>query len=115
MKTEAHCPTCNHPFSFWRVAFLYDPFHFYCRNCSWRIVIGNDKIFLWGALAAVAGISFMLLQFIIARDMWRLLIIAVLWLVSFQIIAIITGLVIVNVARFYKPEPDENERESDAD
>jgi len=92
------------------VAFLLDPFHFYCRNCSWRIVIGHDRIFLWGALAAVGVISFILLQFIIARDMWRLLILAVLWLVSFQIVAIITALVILNVARFYKPEPDEDER-----
>ena len=92
------------------MAFLLDPFHFYCRNCSWRIVIGHDRIFLWGALAAVGVISFILLQFIIARDMWRLLILAVLWLVSFQIVAIITALVILNVARFYKPEPDEDER-----
>jgi hypothetical protein len=115
MKTRAHCPTCNFPFSFWRVAFLYDPFHFYCSNCRWRIVIGHDKAFLWGALAAIAVISFILLQFIIARDWWRLLILAVLWFVSFQIVAIITGLVIVNIARFYKPAPDEDERGSDAD
>lgn len=115
MKTQAHCPTCNFPFSFWRVAFLYDPFHFYCRNCGWRIVIGHDKAFLWGAFAAVAAITYILLQFIIARDWWRLLILAVLCLVSFQIVAVITGLVIVNVARFYKPEPDADERGSDAE
>jgi hypothetical protein len=108
MKTEAHCPTCNFPFSFWRVALLLDPFHFYCTNCGWRIVIGGDKAFLWGALAVVGVITFILIQFIIPRDFLRLAIVAVLWLVSFQIVAIITALVIVNVARFYKPEPDED-------
>ncbi len=110
MKTEAHCPTCNFPFSFWRVAFLLNPFEFYCKNCGSRIVIGHDKTFLWGAFAAVAVISFILLQFIIPRDMWRLLILGVLWVVSFEIVAIITGLVIVNVARFYKPESEADER-----
>jgi len=106
MKTEAHCPTCNFPFSFWRVAFLLDPFHFYCKNCRWRIVIGHDKRFMYGAIAAVAVISVILFQFLIARDMRRLLILAVLWIISFSIVEIITGLVIVNVARFYKPESD---------
>ena len=106
MKTEAHCPTCNFPFSFWRLAFLLDPFHFYCGNCGWRIVIGHDKTFMYGALAAVAVISLILLQFLIPRDFRRLLILFVLWLVSVQIVGIITGLVIVNVARFYKPESD---------
>ena len=104
MKTEAHCPTCNFPFSFWRVAFLLDPIHFYCKNCGWRIVIGNDRTFLWGAIATIAVISVILFQFIIARDFRRLLILFVLWLVSFYVVEIIIGLVIVNVARFYKPE-----------
>ena len=65
---------------------------------------------MYGAIAVVAVISLILFQFIIARDMWRLLILGVLWLVSFEIVAIITGLVIVNVAQFYKPEPDTGER-----
>jgi hypothetical protein len=110
MKTEAHCPTCNFPFSFWRVAFLLNPFEFYCKNCGWRIVIEHDKAFLWGAISVIALISVILFQFIIARDMRRLLILGVLWLVSFYIVEIITGLVIVNVARFYKPESDADKR-----
>ena len=110
MKTEAHCPTCNFPFSFWRVAFLLNPFEFYCKNCGSRIVIGGDKVFLWSVFAALAVITFILSRFIIARDYWRLLIVAVLWLVAFEIVEIIAGLVIVNVARFYKPESDADER-----
>lgn len=89
---------------------LLDPFHFYCKNCHWRIVIGHDKAFLYGALAVVAVISVILFQFIIARNMGRLLILFVLWVVSFYIVAFITGLVIVNVARFYKPESDADVR-----
>lgn len=111
MKTEAHCPTCNYPFSFWRVAFLLNPFQFYCKNCGWRIVIGGDKTFLLSAVAAIAVISYILLQFIIPRDYGRLLILFVLWIVSFYIIEIITGLVIVNVAQFYKPEESDGDDE----
>ena len=109
MKTKAHCPTCNYPFSFWRVAFAYSPFHFYCKNCRWRIVIGRDKTFMWGAIAVLAVISVILFQFIIPRDFRRLLILFVLWVVSFYVVEIITGLVIVNVAQFYKPEEDDGE------
>lgn len=104
LKTEAHCPTCNFPFSFWRVVFLLTPFQFYCKNCSRRIVIGHDKAFMGAAITVVALISIILFQFIIARDMRRLLILVVLWIVSFYIVEIITALVIVNVAQFYKPE-----------
>lgn len=111
MKTEAHCPTCNFPFSFWRVAFLLNPFQFYCINCGWRIVIGGDRTFLWGAVAAIAVISVILFQFIIARDMRRLLILFVLWVVSFYVVEIITGLLIVNVAQFYKPEESDSDDE----
>ncbi len=56
------------------------------------------------AITVVALISIILFQFIIARDMRRLLILVVLWIVSFYIVEIITALVIVNVAQFYKPE-----------
>lgn len=111
MKTEAHCPTCNYPFSFWRVALLLNPFQFYCKNCGWRIVIGGDKTFLWAAVAAVAVISYILSRFIIPRDYWRLLILAALWLVSFYVVEIIISLVIVNVARFYKPEESDGDDE----
>jgi uncharacterized membrane protein (UPF0182 family) len=58
---------------------------------------------MWGAIAAVAVISVILFNFIIARDMRRLLILCALWLVLFYIVEIITGLVIVNVAQFSKP------------
>ena len=55
------------------------------------------------AITVVALISIILFQFIIARDMRRLLILVVLWIVSFYIVEIITALVIVNVAQFYEP------------
>lgn len=111
MKTEAHCPTCNFPFSFWRVASLLNPFEFYCKNCGWRIVIGHDKAFMWSAITVVALISIILFQFIIARDMRRLLVLCVLWLISFCVVEIIAGLVIVNVAQFYKPEESDGDDE----
>ena len=109
MKTEAHCPTCNFPFSFWRVAFLYSPFHLYCKNCGWRIVIRHDKAFMWSLLAAVGLISVILFNFIVARDIRRLLILCALWLVSFYVVEIIAGLVIVNVGEFSKPEESDND------
>lgn len=65
---------------------------------------------MWGTFAALTLISIILFQFVIARDMRRLVILAVLWLVSIYVVEIITALVIVNVARFYKPESDTNER-----
>ena len=64
-----------------------------------------------GAIAAVAIISVILFQFIIARDTQRLLVLGVLWLVSFYVVEIITGLVIVNVAQFYKPEESAGDEE----
>lgn len=103
MKTEAHCPTCSFPFSFWRVAFAYSAFHFYCKRCRWRIVIGGDREFMWAALSVVAIISIILYSFIVARDLWRLLVLFAIWLVCFEIVAIIFGLIIVNVAQFSRP------------
>ena len=111
MKTEARCPTCDYPFSFWRLVFLYSPFHFYCKSCGWRIVIGKDKTFMYSAMAAIAVISVILFNFIIARDMKRLLILGAIWLVSFYIVEIIISLLIVNVAEFYKPEESDGEDE----
>ena len=64
-----------------------------------------------GAITVVALISIILFQFIIARDMRRLLILVVLWIVSFYIVEIISALVIVNVARFYKPEEGDGDNE----
>jgi len=59
---------------------------------------------MWGVLAVLAVISVILFQFIIPRDMWRLLILFVIWVVSFYVVEIVTGLVIVNVATFSKPD-----------
>ena len=109
MKTEASCPTCNFPFSFWRVAFAYSPFQLYCKSCRWRIVIVGDKQFTWAALAAVAVVSVVLFKFIVARDLSRLLVLSAVWLVLFEMIEIIIGVIIVNVARFSRPEVDNKE------
>lgn len=67
---------------------------------------------MWGALAALAVISIILFNFIIARDIRRLLILVVLWLVLFQVVEIIVGLIIVNFAHFSRPDRSVAEDES---
>ena len=112
MKTEAYCPTCNFPFSFWRVAFAYSPFALYCKNCRWRIVVVGDKKFMWAELGMLAIISIILANLIIARDFSRLLILGALWLVFFAILEIIFALIIVNMAQFSKPAEAHNDLEA---
>lgn len=103
MKTEAHCPNCNAPFSFWRLA-ISNPFALYCMSCGWRIDIVRAKIFMWLMLAGMLLITFSLAQFIIPRDYTRLLILAILWVAGIAVLDIIVSLMMVNWAQLSKPE-----------
>ena len=104
MKTKAYCPTCESSFSFWRVVFAYSPFGLYCRSCGWRIVIGRDRENMWGMYGTFGVITLVLVHFIIARDPSRFAVLGVLWILSFALIEIIGGLLIVNLAHFSTPE-----------
>ena len=104
MKTKAYCPTCEAPFSFWRVAFAFSPFTLYCHNCGWRIVIGRDREILWGTYGTFVVITLVLTRFIIARDWSRMAVLGVLWIFSFALIEIVGSLLIVNFAHFSTPE-----------
>ena len=106
MKTKAHCPTCNYPFSFWRVVFLYSPFTFYCKNCRTRIVINWTQAYIGGVLAGLTLITVVLANFIVPRDSLRLLVLAALWLVLFEVLQIIVSLIIVNRNDFAKPDDE---------
>ena len=59
---------------------------------------------MWAAFAVVAAFSAILFNFIVARDFTRLFVLCALWLVFFEILEIIMGLIIVNVAQFSKPD-----------
>jgi hypothetical protein len=102
MKTEAPCPSCDFPFSFWRVAFALSPFNIFCRNCGSRIVIKGDKSIIWAMLVVLALISFVLFRFIVARDFMRLVLLTALWLALFEILEIVVALMIVNWGQFSK-------------
>ena len=104
MKTKAYCPTCEFPFSFWRLACAYSPFAFYCVNCNTRIVIGRATSFMWGLLVGIVGMTFLLANFIIPRDMVRLAVLVVLWLASVFVISFIVALLMVNMGQFYAPD-----------
>ena len=104
MKTKANCPTCEYPFSFWRVVFALTPYSLYCKNCGWRIVIGRDREILWATYGAFLVITLILAQFIVARDFSRLAVLGVLWIVSFYALEIIVSLLIVNFGRFSQPK-----------
>ena len=110
MKTEAHCPNCNSPFSYWRLVFSSSPYHLYCYNCHWRIDIDAKK-FVWAMLAGVTTISLVLTRFVVANNWSRLLVLAVLWLVLVFILDIIIAVLTVNLAQISKP--DENEPDDD--
>jgi len=58
---------------------------------------------MWAALAVLAVISVILFNFIVARNMTRLLILVAVWLVFFVVLEISVGLLIVNFAHFSKP------------
>lgn len=59
---------------------------------------------MWAELAVVAIVSVILFNFIVARDLWRVLVLFAIWLVSFVILEIIFALIIVNMAQFSRPE-----------
>jgi hypothetical protein len=104
MKTNACCPTCGFPFSFWKVAFALSPFSLYCDNCEWRIVIRGDKTIMWATIAVLALISVVIFSFMLPRNLPRLVLLSVLWLVCFEILEIIVGLMIINWGQFSQPE-----------
>ena len=104
MKTEAPCPTCNSPFSFWRLVFGAGPLHLYCWKCGWRIVIDGYQKFIWLDAAGVSIISFAVISFVTPGNFSRLFVLAVIWFVLVFILQIIICLMIVNMARFSKPE-----------
>jgi len=103
VKTEAHCPTCNSPFSFWRLAFSFSPYHLYCQNCHWRIDIDAKK-FVWAEFVGLAVITLVLIKFVVAHNWWRLLILAVLWIVLVVILDLVVALLMVNLAQISKPD-----------
>ena len=103
MKTEAHCPTCGFPFSFWKVAFALTPFSIYCKKCGWRIVITAGKGIMWATIAVLALISFVLFRFVVPHNLPRLVLLSALWLVCFYLLEIVVALLIVNWAQFSKP------------
>ena len=104
MKTEAHCPTCGFPFSFWKVAFALSPFSIYCNSCGGRIVIRGDKSIMWATIAVLALISVVIFSFMVPQNLTRFVVLSALWFVCFQILEIIVALMIVNWGQFSKPE-----------
>ena len=104
MRTKAPCPTCGVPFSFWRVAFAATPFSVYCWGCGWRIVIKNDKAIMWAELGVLAVVTIILISLIVPRNVPRIIVLAVLWVVFFEMIELIGALMIINKGRFSKPE-----------
>ena len=67
-------------------------------------MIGRDREIMWGMYGAFVVITIVLAQFIIARDPSRFAVLGGLWILSFALIEIIGGLLIVNLAHFSKPE-----------
>ena len=67
-------------------------------------MVGRDREIMWGMYGAFVVITLVLAQFIIARDASRLAVLGVLWILSFALIEIVGGLLIVNLAHFSTPE-----------
>ena len=63
---------------------------------------------MWGAYAAIIAIGFILFQFMIPRNIPRAFFLFALWLFFVFIVDIVTALIVVNVARFSKPEMSED-------
>jgi len=105
VKTEAHCPTCDFPFSFWRLVFGMNPFHLYCYTCHSRIDIEATK-FMWAAFVGLVAITVVLSKFIIAHNWSRLLVLAILWLILAFILDIVIAVMMVNLAQISKPDDE---------
>lgn len=61
---------------------------------------------MWGMLAVLALITIILSSFILPRNLMRLVTLAGLWIVSFEILELVVALFIINTATFSKPDPD---------
>ena len=59
---------------------------------------------MWGMLAGMLLITYILAQFMIPRDFTRLLILAVLWIAGIALLDIVISLMMVNWAQLSKPE-----------
>jgi hypothetical protein len=103
MKTQAPCPTCNRPFSFWRIVFAWTPQHFYCLSCGYRIDVENAKRYSLGFAAVLVAITFLPMKFL-NHNLTGLFIFFVLWMAAVVSLDIILALVIVNTGRFTKPD-----------
>jgi hypothetical protein len=104
MKTAARCPTCDFPFSFWKLAAAPTLFNVYCKSCRWRIAIKWDKQIMWAEGAVFILITFVLISFVLPDKWLRLLLLGVLWFGSFAMLEIIVALMIVNWGQFSRPE-----------
>lgn len=85
--------------------------HLYCYNCGWRIVIGGDRKIMWAEYAVIIGIGAILFQFIVPRNIPRAFFLFALWLFFVFIVDIVTALIVVNVARFSKPDVNVSDEE----
>ena len=104
MKTEARCPTCGFPFSFWKLAAALTLFNVYCKSCHWRIVIKWDKQIMRAEGAVFILITLILINFVLPKDASRLLLLGAIWLASLGMLEIIFALIVVNWGQFSRPE-----------
>jgi hypothetical protein len=59
---------------------------------------------MWGILAGLVVITFTLGSFIVPGDLTRLFVLTALWLILLLVLDIIISLMIINRARFSKPD-----------
>ena len=104
MRTAALCPTCHHPFSFWKIVSAFTPDSIVCTNCRSQIVVRDAQKYVWGFLAALGIITLILFQFITPRDWLRFVLLLSLWVISFEALEIIISLIIVNRAEFSRAD-----------
>jgi hypothetical protein len=103
MKTQAPCPTCHRPFSFWRIVFAWTPQYFYCLSCGYRIDLENAKRYSLVFAAVLVAIIFLLMKSL-TPNRTGLFIFFVLLIGAMVTLDIILALVIVNTGRFTKPD-----------
>ncbi len=59
---------------------------------------------MWGMLAVLGLVTVILGNFILPRNLTRFVLLAVLWLVVFEVLQIIVALILINLSLFSKPE-----------
>jgi hypothetical protein len=67
---------------------------------------------MWAAAAVVILITFVVMSFALPQNGRRLLLLGAVWVGSFEMIEIITALMIINWGQFCKPEDADNGDES---